>query len=76
MALDLGGPIFRHETDNDSANHWHDNDPRTQMIISGAVKGKNKAMIEDDIGKQADQVVKQIRDKACYKPDSSGQERN
>jgi len=42
------------------------------MIISGAVKGKNKAMIEDDIGKQTDQVVEQIRDQACYKPDSSG----
>ena len=46
------------------------------MIISGAVKGKNKAMIEDDIGKQADQVVEQIRDKACQEPDSGGQERN
>ena len=76
MALDLGGSILRHEADNDSANHRHHDDPRTKMIISGAVKGKNKAMIEDDIGKQADQIVKQIRDKACQKPDSGGQERN
>src|SRR4029079_7116707 len=75
MAVDLGGSILRHETDNDSANHRHHDDPRAKMMISGAVKGKNKAMIEDDIGKQADQIVEQIRDKAGQKPDSGGQER-
>src|SRR5207244_12246190 len=60
MALNLLGPIFGHEADDDSANHRRDNDPRAEMIEARADKFGGPAMIEGQVSEQSDELIQNI----------------
>ncbi len=75
MALYFIGAIFRHHSDDQSADHRHDNHPRTNLRMFGAAEMKGPIVVKRDIGEKADQIVKNVRDEARKTSDRRSKQR-
>jgi hypothetical protein len=76
MAFDLGSPVLSHDANDDAANHGRDDDPWSEMIHAGADERRIPAMVEEQVGKQADQLVQQEGDGPCDEANSRRKKRN
>src|SRR5580698_5933710 len=62
MPFNLRASILRHEADDDSANHRDRNHPQAKLVMSRAQEFRNEAMVKENIGEQANQLVQDKRD--------------
>ena len=74
--LIFGRSIFRHETDDEAADDRNQNYPPAEMVIPRADELGRKAVIEDKVGEESDQLVQRKGDEAGEKSDSACQKRN
>src|SRR6516164_5672957 len=56
MSANTFRPVARHKTDNQATYHWHQNDKPSQVMAGGTHHVRLKSLIEEQVGKQPDQL--------------------
>ena len=69
MPLDLRRSVLRHHADNQPANDWDQDHPRSQMMRSHTPERRRPLVKEEQIGEQPDQLVENVGDDPGNQPD-------
>ena len=73
MAFDLGTAVLRHDANDDAADNRNEDHPRSQVMRSYAGEVRGKAVEEEKVGDDPDELVESVGDNARHKPNSSGE---
>jgi len=76
VSLDFRRAVLGHESHENSADNGYGDDPGTEVIFSRTAKVKRPDVIEGEICKKSDQIVKKKCNNACNHADCGGQNRN
>ncbi len=73
MSPDALRAVTRHQADDHGACYGDGNHPRAQRVVRGRDHGGPDAMIEEQVGEEADQLEQRVRDEGAQQTDDDRQ---